>query len=105
MTPNFWNFQRVLHTLAATQKVPRHTRLHSRGNTRVPPTSRGARFRLLAREEGSFPCVVGKNSRRSYRISRGGALHRKVERNSSVVPPFPESTRCLRPFQGKQFSC
>ena len=27
---------------------------------RVPPTSRGARFRLLAREEGSFPCVVGK---------------------------------------------
>ena len=44
MTPNFWNFQRVLHTLAATQKVPRHTRLHSRGSPRVPPTSRGAPF-------------------------------------------------------------
>ena len=39
-----WNFQRVLHTLAATQEVPRHTRLHSRGSTRVPPTSRGAPF-------------------------------------------------------------
>ena len=39
-----WNFQRVLHTLAATQEVPRHTRLHSRGSTRVPPTSRGATF-------------------------------------------------------------
>ena len=38
------NFQRVLHTLAATQEVPRHTRLHSRGSTRVPPTSRGAPF-------------------------------------------------------------
>ena len=44
ITPNFWNFQGVLHTLAATQEVPRHTRLHSRGNTRVPPTSRGAPF-------------------------------------------------------------
>ena len=43
-TPNLWNFQRVLHTLAATQEVPRHTRLHSRGSTRVPPISRGAPF-------------------------------------------------------------
>ena len=62
------------------------------------------RFRLLAREEGSFPCVVGKNARRSRRISGGGALHRKGERNSRVVPPFPESTRCLSPFQGNLFS-
>ena len=44
ITPNLWNFQRVLHTLAATQEFPRHTRLHSRGSTRVPPTSRGAPF-------------------------------------------------------------
>ena len=36
--------QTVLHTLAATQEVPRHTRLHSRGSTRVPPTSKGAPF-------------------------------------------------------------
>ena len=44
ITPNLWNFQRVLHTLAATQEVPGHTRFHSRGSTRVPPTSRGAPF-------------------------------------------------------------
>ena len=44
MTPKLWNFQRVLHTLAATQEVPRHSRLHSRGSTRVPHTSRGAPF-------------------------------------------------------------
>ena len=44
ITSNICNFQRVLHTLAATQKVPRHTRLHSRGSTRVPPTSRGSPF-------------------------------------------------------------
>ena len=44
ITSNIWNLQRVPHTLAATQEVPRHTRLHSRGSTRVPPTPRGAPF-------------------------------------------------------------
>ena len=28
----------------------------------------------------------------------------KGERNSRVVPPYPESPRCLRPFQGNLFS-
>ena len=42
ITPNLWNFQRVLHTLAATQEVPRHTRLGLRGSTRVTTISRGA---------------------------------------------------------------
>ena len=28
----------------------------------------------------------------------------KGERDSRVVPPFPESRRCLRPFQGNLFS-
>ena len=44
ITSNVWNFQSVLHTLAATQEVPRHSRLHSRGSTNVPPKSRGAPF-------------------------------------------------------------
>ena len=30
--------------------------------------------------------------------------HRKGERNFRVVPPFPESPRCLSPFQGNLFS-
>ena len=51
-----------------------------------------------------FPAWSGKNSQRSCRISRGGALHRKGERNSRVVPPFPEYPRCLSPFQGNLFS-
>ena len=38
------------------------------------------------------------------RISRGGTLHRKGERNSRVMKPFPESPRCLSPFQGNLFS-
>ena len=44
ITPNLWNFHRVLHTLPETQEVPHLTRLHSRGSTRVPPTSREAPF-------------------------------------------------------------
>ena len=51
-----------------------------------------------------FPAWSGKNSRRSRRISRGGAHHRKGERNSRVMPPFPESPRCLSRFQGNLFS-
>ena len=61
-------------------------------------------FGLLAREEVSFPSWSGKNFRRSRRNSRGGDLHRISERNSRVVPPFPESPRCLIPFQGILFS-
>ena len=52
ITTNLWNFQRVLHNLAATQEVPQHTRLHSRGSTRVPPTSRGAPFPPPSSREG-----------------------------------------------------
>ena len=52
ITPNLWNFQRVLNTLAPTQEVPRHTRFQSRGSTRVPPTSRGAPFPLHSSRGG-----------------------------------------------------
>ena len=51
-----------------------------------------------------FPAWSGKNSRRFRRISRGGALHRKGERNSRVVPPFPESPTYLSPFQGNLYT-
>ena len=37
-------------------------------------------------------------------MSRGGALHRKGDRNSRDMPPFPESPRCLSPLQGNVFS-
>ena len=44
ITPNLSNLQRILHILAATQEVPQHNRLLSRGSMRVPPTSRGPPF-------------------------------------------------------------
>ena len=54
------NFLRVLHNLAATQVVPDvpvSTREEARESR---PHAEEPRLRLLAREEGSFPCVVGK---------------------------------------------
>ena len=60
ITPNLWNFQRVLHTLAATQEVPRHSRLHLRGSTRIPPTSRGAPFPPPSSRGGILSLRVGE---------------------------------------------
>ena len=94
----------VLHTLAATQEVLQHSRLHSRGSTRVPPTSRGA------------PCPPPS--------SRGGILSLRVRKEFPAFPShlkwrrspqerreelqgratFPESPKCLSPFQGNLFS-
>ena len=51
-----------------------------------------------------FPARSGKNSGYSRRTSRGGAVHSKGEKNSSIVPPFQESPRCLSPFQRNLFS-
>ena len=48
--------------------------------------------------------MVGKEFPAFRSHLRGGPLHRKVERNSGVVPPFPESPRCLSPFQGNLLS-
>ena len=81
--------------------IPVSTREEARWSR---PHPEDPRVRLLSREEGSFPACSGKNSRHCRRFPRGGALHRKGERNSRVVPPFPESPRYLRPFQGNLFS-
>ena len=62
------------------------------------------RFRLLAREEGSFPCVVGKDIPAfPLNLKRRHSPQERRE-DSRVVPPFPESPRFLSPFQGKLFS-
>ena len=104
ITPNLKNFQRALHTLAATQEVPdipvstREEGRESRAHPEVP------HFRLLLERRDPIPAWSGKISRHSRLISRGGALPRKGERNSRVVPSFPESPRCLSPFQGNLFS-
>ena len=68
------------------------------------PHPEGSRFRLLAREEASFPCVVEKEfpafpshlKRSRFPQERGEELQGR--------PTIPRDTRCLRPFQGNLFS-
>ena len=62
------------------------------------------RFRLLAREEGSFPCVVGKEfpAFPSHLQWRRSPKERREELQGRAT--FPESPRCLSPFQGNLFS-
>ena len=62
------------------------------------------RFCLLAQVEGSCPCVVGKEFPAFPSHLKRRRSPQKGERNSRVVPPFPESPRCLSPFQGNLFS-
>ena len=61
-------------------------------------------FRHEARDEASFPCFSGNYSRSIPCHLKRGALDRKGERNSRVVPAFPESPRCLSPFQRNLFT-
>ncbi|KAI4577980.1 hypothetical protein MJG53_010835 [Ovis ammon polii x Ovis aries] len=73
-------------------------------NPQRPPRNSHGDWPFLRPPERVPEVPVGKNPRRSRRISRGGALHRKGERNSRVVPSFQESPRCVSPFQRKLFS-
>ena len=62
------------------------------------------RFRLLAREEGSFPCVVRKELTpfpSHLRRGRSRQERREELQGRSTMPRFP---RCLSPFQGSLFS-
>ena len=86
ITPNLWNFQRVLHTLAATQEVPPHTRLHSRGGTRVLPSSRGVPFPPPS--------------------SRGGILSLRVrERIPGIPDESQQEALCTGQARGTLASC
>ena len=91
-------------TLAATQEVPRHTRLQRRGSTRVPPTYRGAPIPPPSSRGGILSCVVGKEflAFPSHLKRRRSPQERREELQGRAT--FPESPRCLSPFQGNLFS-
>ena len=81
--------------------IPVSTREEARESR---PHPEEPRFCLLAPEEGSFPCVFGKEfpAFPSHLKKRPSPQERREELR--VMPPFPESPRCLSPFQGKLFS-
>ena len=98
ITPKLWNFQRVLDTLAATQEVPRDTPLHSRGSTWSHPHPEELRFRLVGRDEGSFRCLVGKESWAfpSHFKSRRSPQERREElQDRATIPRVPQMSQSI----------
>ena len=81
--------------------IPDSTREEARESRPYPEEPR---FRLLAREDGSFPRVVGKEfpAFPSHLKWRRSPQERREELQGRAT--FPESPRCLRPFQGNLFS-
>ena len=96
--PNLCNFQRVLHNLAATQEVARHTRLHSRGSTRVPSTFRGAPFAppssrggiLSLRGRERIPSVPSHLKRR-----RSPQEWREELQDRATIPTVPQMSQSI----------
>ena len=103
-TSNIWNFQRVLQPLLQLKKFPdipvstREEARESRAHSEEP------RFCLLAREEGSFPCVVGKEFPvfPSKLKRRRSPQERREELQGRAT--ILESLRYLSPLQGNLFS-
>ena len=62
------------------------------------------RFHLLAREEGSFPCVVGKEFPAFPSHLKWRRSSQEWREELQCRTTFPESPRCLSPFQGNLFS-
>ena len=84
-------------------KSPPDVAVHFRGN-RFPSTASTFTPRIHSHHGGMWDSPVRKPRGKATdpliaATGRGGALHRKGERNSWVVPPFQESPRCLSPFQ------
>ena len=96
--PKLWNFQRVLHTLDATQEFPRNTRLHSRGSTRVPPTSRGAPIPPFS-SRGLILSLRGRERIRSIPVkSQEVALSRGKARGlqgRATIPRVPQMSQSI----------
>ena len=81
--------------------IPVSTREEARESR---PHPEEPRFRLLAREEGSFTCVVGNEfpAFPSHLKRRRSPQERREELQGRAT--FPEFPRCLTPFQGNLFS-
>ena len=81
--------------------IPVSTREEARESL---PHPEEPRFRLLAREEGSFPCVVGKEfpGFPSHLKRRRSPQERREEPQCRAT--ISRVPRCLSPFQGNLFS-
>ena len=81
--------------------IPVSTREEARESR---PHPEEPRFRLLAREEGSFPCEIGKEFPAfPWHLKRKRSQHERREEllGRATIPRVPQ---CLSPFQGNLFS-
>ena len=104
ITPNLWNFQGSLTPLLQHKKfpdIPVSTRAEARESRPHPEEPRRC---LLPREEGSFPCVVGKEfpAFPSHLKRRRSPQERREELQGRAT--IARAPRCLSPFQGILFS-
>ena len=91
----------VMLQLKKFPDIPVSTQEQARGSR---PHPEELRFRLVARDEGSFPYLVGKEFPAFPSHLKRRRSPRKGERNCRVVPPFQDSHRCLSPFHRNLFS-
>ena len=73
-------------------------RLHLRGSTRSRPHPEEPHFRLLTREKGSFPCVVGKEfpAFPSHLKWRHSPQERREELQvRATIPRFPQMSQSI----------
>ena len=91
----------VLHKLAATQEVPRHTRLHSRGSARVPPTSRGSPFPSHSSRVGILFLRVGERIPRVPVASQVDALSTGKARGTPGSCHHSQSPQMSQSIPGK----
>ena len=84
--------------MATTEEVPRHT-VSTREEARESrPHPEEPRFRFLAREEGSFPCVVGKEfpAFPSHLKRRRSPQERREElQGRATIPRVPQMSQSI----------
>ena len=81
--------------------IPDSTREEERESR---PHPEEPRFRLLAREEASFPYAVGKEFPAFPSHLKWKRSPQEPREELQGRATFPESPRCLSPFQGNLFS-
>ena len=98
ITPKLWNFQRVLQPLLQLKKFP-HIPVSTREEARESrPHPEEPRFRLLDREEGSFPCMVGKElpAFLSHLKRRRSPQERREElQGRATIPTVPQMSQSI----------
>ena len=91
----------VMLQLKKFPDIPVSTQEEARGSR---PHPEELRFRLVARDEGSFPYVVGKEFPAFPSHLKRGRSPQESREEIQGPATIPRSPRCLSPFHGSLFS-